>query len=788
VILLVARSVAVYLAAAGLFVWVAHRFVTPIRRRVALALIGAPLLLTGPATFTGGVYAGVDILYDAPPFQAHRESLGVAPVRSPVLADVVEQHIPWRASARRAIAAGRLPLWNPDTLVGEPLLAVQQAGVLQPGTWIGMLLPMPQAWTFDMSLRLLIALLSAYLLFRDLGCGALAALLGAAGWAFSDFFVVFLGFSIAPPTAPFPLMLLGARRVAREPGGRSGGLLAAALVLGLMGGHPETVLHTGAASALYFVFELARSEARRVGKALAVGALSSGVAFGLSAVVLLPLAEILPSTAEHVFRNAWYAHSRRSVEAAESVFRLVPQIVPYAVGVDGHSRVKTGFLMPSAYAGALLLPFAFSGLFARRRERWFFLGLGLLALSVCTKTAAADWITKLPLFDIAINEYLIVVSTMSLCVLAALGAERLVRGEGRRAFAAGAVGSAALIVILNASYRSSMYDLRMPPAYLRERLALQLVPLLLGAALTLGLRRRPALGLGGALFVFTAARILEVGRINPTIPAQALFPDVPILAKIPRGSPERMAAVGATFIPNASAVYDLEDVRGYSALSLSRLRETYPLWCALKGGWFNFVDDPATPFLAFLGTHWVLLPPDAPVPPGWPVLAESDGLRLVENPRALPRAFAPRFWRAESDPAKRLGLLGEIRDFRERGIIEGQSDGSWTENGRARIAVEAYRPESLVLKIETDNDTVIGTSITLWPGWMVDVDGVAAPTFPFNHAFVGFRIAAGSHRVVLRYFPKGVRNGLAVSGATLAVLIAGVLVARRRGGRSEGSI
>jgi uncharacterized membrane protein YfhO len=102
--------------------------------------------------------------------------------------------------------------------------------------------------------------------------------------------------------------------------------------------------------------------------------------------------------------------------------------------------------------------------------------------------------------------------------------------------------------------------------------------------------------------------------------------------------------------------------------------------------------------------------------------------------------------------------------------------------------VEAYRPESLVLKIETDNDTVIGTSITLWPGWMVDVDGVAAPTFPFNHAFVGFRIAAGSHRVVLRYFPKGVRNGLAVSGATLAVLIAGVLVARRRGGRSEGSI
>ena len=69
---------------------------------------------------------------------------------------------------------------------------------------------------------------------------------------------------------------------------------------------------------------------------------------------------------------------------------------------------------------------------------------------------------------------------------------------------------------------------------------------------------------------------------------------------------------------------------------------------------------------------------------------------------------------------------------------------------------------------------------------MVEVDGVAAPTFPFNHAFVGFRIAAGSHRAVVRYFPKGVRDGLAVSGATLASLMVGLAVAGRRNRRSRG--
>ena len=87
--LLVVRSVAVYAGTAALFVWLAHRWVMPIRRRVALALIAAPLLFTGPATFTAELYGGVDILYNAAPFQAHRDALGVGDVRSPALADVV---------------------------------------------------------------------------------------------------------------------------------------------------------------------------------------------------------------------------------------------------------------------------------------------------------------------------------------------------------------------------------------------------------------------------------------------------------------------------------------------------------------------------------------------------------------------------------------------------------------------------------------------------------------------------------------------------------------------------
>jgi hypothetical protein len=47
--------------------------------------------------------------------------------RTPLLSDVVCSSIPWHAAVRDALLHGRLPLWNPYLLGGEPLLAVQQA-------------------------------------------------------------------------------------------------------------------------------------------------------------------------------------------------------------------------------------------------------------------------------------------------------------------------------------------------------------------------------------------------------------------------------------------------------------------------------------------------------------------------------------------------------------------------------------------------------------------------------------------------------------------------------------
>src|SRR5262245_35741076 len=164
-LLIVLWSLAVYGGTAAVLLGLVHRFVVPIRRRIALLLALAPLLFTGQALLTGGVLAPLDIAYQAEPLHSLSADVGIVGTKNPLLVDVVSQMLPWRQAVREAVTQGRFPLWNPYVLAGEPLLAVQQPAVFHPTTWIAFLLPLPQSWTFDLTVRLLLALACAYAFF-----------------------------------------------------------------------------------------------------------------------------------------------------------------------------------------------------------------------------------------------------------------------------------------------------------------------------------------------------------------------------------------------------------------------------------------------------------------------------------------------------------------------------------------------------------------------------------------------------------------------------------------------
>ncbi|GIC74296.1 hypothetical protein LFLT20_13000 [Limosilactobacillus fermentum] len=86
--------------------------------------------------------------------------------------------------------------------------------------------------------------------------------------------------------------------------------------------------------------------------------------------------------------------------------------------------------------------------------------------------------------------------------------------------------------------------------------------------------------------------------------------------------------------------------------------------------------------------------------------------------------------------------------------------------------------------ITTNRTGILTSSIPYSSGWTATVNGKAVKLLRTNQAFVGLRLPAGHHRVVLRYHVPGLTLGAKVSlvglGWTLMAALATLVFKRRR--------
>jgi hypothetical protein len=750
-------------------------------------------VLTGKAMLLGRLYGPSDLSFASDPWRRLPAAAAIGPPRNAILSDLAFANLPWRAAVREAVANGRAPLWNRFVLAGTPLLPAAQAGILHPSTLLSLALPLPLSWTFSCTFTLFLALLCAFLFFRDLALGVVPALLGAAAWAFSTYVVFWDGWSVGPSTASLPLLLLGLRRLARDPGGAAILLTAVALALSVFGGHPESAFHGAAVGGVWFLGELfLLGGGARVRRALGGAAAASALALLLAGPQLFPLLEAIPHSAEYRARHADAAAAdarRQSVPLPAALPRLLPDLLPFAHGIYGRSPVQgergDGSGMPLGYAGALLFPLAGLALRGSRRLRWeraFFLAATVAGLLYgASVPGLIDVTSRLPGFALALNYRLVFLAGLGLAGLAALGVQRLLDEKASRALGFACAGWTLLIAAAFALSRGVFRDRGLAEPFVWTELAFELVPVLVLLLLAI---RWSGHGLAAAaLTLLVAQRVAEMGGVYPALPASSLAPPLPTLAAAPLatpGEPCRVVAAGDTLRPNGSTLYRLEDVRGYESLVLDRFTDTYPLWSQPQPASFNRVADLTRPFLSFLNACYAIAAPDDPVPAGWREQARGADMAIFDNPAALPRAFVPRLLRRVADPGERLAELAKATDF-ARTVWLSEPGVSEEANGEATLIVRSVGPD-LVLRARASGPTLIATSIPDWPGWTASEAGQSLPTVTVNHAFVGVRVPSGDHTVRLAYRPRSWRLGLGAfaAGIMAAVVVASAATRRRR--------
>lgn len=784
-----------YAVTAAVALLLVRRFVRPLSLGAALTLAALPSTIVAPALLTARVYGPVDLAYMGQPLWAYGEEHGVPELHGAAGGDVTFMMMPWRKAVRYELKHGRWPVWNRFILSGDVLAATQQSAPYHPLHVASYLLPLGPSFSYVAAGTLLLAALAGFLYARELVRFELAAIVAGAAWMLHAFLLWWLQYPLGLIVAGFPLVLLGARRTARDPGLGSALLLAVAFTLMLLAGHPESVVHVVAIGGLYGAVEAWRARGWRLLRPLSAAIVAGVLALSVSAVFVLPFLEALPETTEYQGRTTNYVREDRSVTVPETLRRLRVVVLPWVYGLPWREEAPPAdpFFLPlsSAYVGSTLFPLVLFGLWRHPwRGRWplFAAGVGG-ALAGASSPLVADVLAALPLFELAINKRLGFLAAFAFAGLAGLGADAWLRQEererrtfGRIAFSSTAVvGGLALLLLVEWD------DLRgagLSARFLAEHTSLSLVPPLLVGLLLLP-RWRPPAQLATVLLLLLAQRSLEQGQGYPTYSEAAFYPATPAIRTLQQ-EPGVFRVVGleTAVLPNVFTLWELEDVRGHQAMTLARETWTNPLWCTVPDHLvYTYVDDATRPFLSFLNVRFAVAPRGRPAPDGWSLFTRDRGVAIYENPRTVPRVFVPgEVWLDQPERRMRRQMAAET-DFATRAWIEpfdSAAQGAAAmptapiANGPGRIDFER---DGNTWRIDADMEGAgwVVASETAWPGWRARTAvGEDLPLAFANRAFVAFHLPAGRHRVELAYRPRSFVIGRAL---TFAGLTAGILMA-----------
>jgi hypothetical protein len=135
---------------------------------------------------------------------------------------------------------------------------------------------------------------------------------------------------------------------------------------------------------------------------------------------------------------------------------------------------------------------------------------------------------------------------------------------------------------------------------------------------------------------------------------------------------------------------------------------------------------------------------------------------VLENPRALPRAFlVPRArWCVDDATALRLMHDGRV-DFTREVLLAtcDRTPPTDAPAGAGRVEIRAHGANHVLLHTEAEGPTYLVLTDTWFPSWQARVDGVEQPVWRADHAFRAVRLPAGVHDAEFTYRPASVHRG-----------------------------
>ncbi|MCC7018367.1 MAG: hypothetical protein IT332_01345 [Ardenticatenales bacterium] len=658
--------------------------------------------------------------------------------------DFVDQFLAFARFEASALADGRLPLWNPYAFGGGPFWADIQAAVAYPPSLavVGASLALTGgvgvgALQIEAVAHIALAAVFTYAFARRVLGARAGAVLAAVAFAFGGYLTGYppLQLAVLESNAWLPLALLAVDRVVS--GGDGNGrfdittdvvLLAVALAMAILAGHPQSALYLVYTCLAWTLWRARpwRRTPRRIWTSLVTAAVA---ALGLSAAGWLPAAHFLGLSNR---AEAGYEMLGHGFPPRELLGLVVPGLThwsPLYVGVLPLSlAVWAGWAWLAGGEGYRPSDGDDRG---AGNPTTFFLALAALALALSLGARAIA-------FDAAYH-------------LAPGFA--LFRGQERAAF----LVSFALAMLAGTGFAQASSSTRWKA-------------------------RRRGIGrwLAPTLIALAWLELYRVGaRVNLAAAPPSELTTTPLIALLRNSAGLGRVHDDDRLPRNFGVLHGIESTNGASPLVLRhylRLRE-------------GLLPAHEARFWQLTATSAVISWRDR-IDGAEPILGVGEGdLRTTVHGLANPSPYAWRAFRAVPVATDDDALV-QLRDaaFDPFGTVllhdGAQGGGPYGTDGAT--GVDGRGPAGDVA-VRTDGGTPgwIVFSEVWHPGWRATIDGRPAPVLRADVALIAVAVPPGEHAVSLRFADRWAVAGIAVS--TLAATILGLAVAwagvRRRGER-----
>jgi hypothetical protein len=667
-------------------------------------------------------------------------------------------HVPLATLISDSFRHGEFPLWDPYTYCGMPIFANIQAALFYPPVLVATgavaILGdhlLPKVLAISVVLQIAFAGLCAFELMRKLDVRPGAAWIGASVYELGCFFAAQPEHMGAMQGAAWlPLVWLSVLQL-RTLKRRWLAILALALAMTVFAGLPQVAVAAFSSAICLAVllalihppFVLPLADARgseapipsrdRKGAVVkpwrlpAVVLLASLWALLLAAVQFLPTAELTNNSVAK-YRSEWLG-SGGGIPPGALLSLVVPNYWNVFELSKFHGPTDLTFLY--LYSSLLGLALAVGAIFWKPGP-WARVFASLFAVFTLAMLGDQTALGRAALraFPVQLRigihpEFLFCVFSLSLAVLAGLGAERLLRSS-RLQIAAGIVIVCDLILVSSGRPMNQISTILDP-----------------------GITHDSADGNPEVL-----ARLREI--TGHSVP------------------PYRYdTSPGVSFLwSNSAPVVGIPTANGCDPLAPERTIDARLAFASgPRWGTCYQVENPRSPVLSLMNVRALLSLTDLDGP-GLRLAAHAGGYKIYENTSVLERFFFVKRVRAVENLAEAAAIV-QSADFHpsEDAVVEAPGE-KFDTLAPATVRVVSYAPSATRLETVASAPSFLVATESYYPGWEATIDGISTRIYPTDAAFRGVSIPTGTHTVDFRFVPRTLYRSAVASVLAFAALLA----------------